>query len=162
MAHFGGPFLFCVEVCDEVCVVTEFQLRARDHWACVHMKRLVSEVPTEFRFRSKVSERLHVSALLCCAVFNVDCLLNRHHQDSQHPCGLSNLSYGLSTERPTESGDQELRNAALATVGHLQSLAYVSLRVVRFCTFRAGQINCHRSVEGQLRISVNVSLMAPG
>ena len=28
MAHFGGPFLFC----DEVCVVTVFQYIGSDHW----------------------------------------------------------------------------------------------------------------------------------
>jgi hypothetical protein len=42
-------------------------------------------------------------------------------------------------------------------MGHLQSLANVSLQVVRFCTFRADENNCHRPLEAHGSISRNQS-----
>lgn len=41
----------------------------------------------------------------------------------------------------------DFRFGSITASGHLQSLANVSLRVVRFCTFRADENNFHRPLE---------------
>jgi hypothetical protein len=52
-AHFGGPFLYCDEVCDGVCVVTGSKPNSYDLWVCDGVLFEVPAVKT-VRFVSEI------------------------------------------------------------------------------------------------------------